>query len=67
MNEQKILETRQQLISRLTQLRMEQGITQAELARRIGTQRSNVCRFESGQQNVTLDFYIPFRVWRHTR
>ena len=58
MNEQKILETRQQLISRLTQLRMEQGITQAELARRIGTQRSNVCRFESGQQNVTLDFYI---------
>ena len=58
MNEQKILETRQQLISRLTQLRMEQGMTQAELARRIGTQRSNVCRFESGQQNVTLDFYI---------
>ena len=38
MNEQKILETRQQLISRLTQLRMEQGMTQAELARRIGTQ-----------------------------
>ena len=58
MNEQKILETRQQLISRLTQPRMEQGMTQAELARRIGTQRSNVCRFESGQQNVTLDFYI---------
>lgn len=57
-NEQKILDTRQQLISRLTEVRLEKGITQAELARRLGTQRSNICRFESGQQNVTLDFYI---------
>ena len=58
MNEEKVLNTRQQLISQLTELRLEQGMTQAELARLVGTQRSNISRFESGLQNVTLDFYI---------
>lgn len=59
MNEEnRVLSIRQNLISRLVEVRLEQGISQAELARRVGTQRSNICRFESGQQNVTMDFYI---------
>ncbi|MGN1143076.1 MAG: helix-turn-helix transcriptional regulator, partial [Anaerovoracaceae bacterium] len=45
------------MISALVEARLAQNMSQAELARRVGTQRSNICRFESGQQNVTLDFY----------
>lgn len=53
-----VQEIRQKMISALVETRLAQNISQAELARRVGTQRSNICRFESGQQNVTLDFYI---------
>ncbi|MGN0715551.1 MAG: helix-turn-helix domain-containing protein, partial [Anaerovoracaceae bacterium] len=49
---------RQKMISALVEARLAQNMSQAELARRVGTQRSNICRFESGQKNVTLDFYI---------
>ena len=38
--------------------RLEQGVFQAELARRIGTQRSNICRFESGIQNPSLNLIL---------
>ena len=33
-----------------------QIITQAELARRVGTQKSNISRLESGNYNPSLDF-----------
>lgn len=33
-------------------------ISQTELARMIGTQRSNICRPESGAQNPTLDMIL---------
>ena len=49
---------RKELINTLIQARLEKGISQAELARMIGTQRSNICRLESGNQNPTLDFLI---------
>ena len=38
--------------------RKEQNITQAELAKRVGTQKSNISRLESGNYNPSLDFLI---------
>jgi len=36
--------------------RLEKGMTQKELARRIGTKQSAIARFESGTYNPTVDF-----------
>lgn len=36
--------------------RLEKGLTQQELARRIGTKQSAIARFESGTGNPTVDF-----------
>lgn len=49
---------RQEIIAQLVEARLEKGISQAELARRIGSQRSNICRLESGEQNLTLDMLL---------
>ncbi len=49
---------RQEIISQLTEARLEKGISQSELARMIGTQRSNICRLESGTQNLSLDMLL---------
>ena len=49
---------RQEIISQLTEARLEKGISQSELARMIGTQRSNICRMESGTQNLSLDMLL---------
>ena len=50
-----ILAARQRIVSALTEARMESGISQQELANRIGTHKPNICRIESGQQNISLD------------
>ena len=39
----------------ILQLRKKQGISQTELAKKIGTTQSNVARIEAGQQNVTTE------------
>ena len=39
----------------ILKLRKQKGISQAELARRIGTKQSNIARMETGQQNFTTD------------
>ncbi len=52
------LRQRRKIISQLVEARLEKGISQAELARMIGTQRSNICRLESGTQNPTLDMIV---------
>ena len=49
---------RKEIIAQLVEARLEKGISQAELARLIGTQRSNICRLESGTQNLTLDMLL---------
>jgi transcriptional regulator with XRE-family HTH domain len=49
---------RKEIISQLIEARLAKGISQAELARQIGTQRSNICRIESGAQNLTLDMVL---------
>ena len=39
----------------MMQLRKKQRISQAELAKKLGTTQSVVARMEAGQQNFTLD------------
>jgi transcriptional regulator with XRE-family HTH domain len=41
--------------SKIRQLRKERGLTQSELARRIGVQQSDLCRMENGEYKVSLD------------
>ena len=50
------LRPRYELISEVIKARKELNITQAELASRIGTQKSNISRLESGNYNPSLDF-----------
>ncbi len=50
-----ITSQRQKIVSSLTAARMEKGLSQEALARMIGTQRSNICRLESGARNISLD------------
>ena len=50
------LKPRYELISEVIKARREQNITQEELALRIGTQKSNISRLESGTYNPSLDF-----------
>lgn len=49
---------RQEIIAQLVEARLEKGISQSELARMIGTQRSNISRLESGMQNPSLDMVL---------
>jgi len=39
----------------ILQLRKKRKMSQAELAKRIGTKQSNVARMETGQQNFTIE------------
>ena len=58
MTDTEMLDSRQSIIQKLTQARLEKGLTQEQLARLIGTQRSNICRIESGTQNLSLDMML---------
>ncbi|MDE8725818.1 helix-turn-helix domain-containing protein [Ruminococcus bromii] len=53
-----IIRKRQEIVSNLTQARLEKGLSQAQLAEMVGTQRSNICRIENGGQNLSLDLLI---------
>lgn len=52
------LKPRYAIISQIIDARKEQNMTQAELAKRVGTQKSNISRLESGNYNPSLDFLI---------
>lgn len=39
----------------ILQLRKKEGLSQAELAKKIGTKQSNVARIEAGEQNLTTE------------
>jgi DNA-binding XRE family transcriptional regulator len=52
------LKPRYDVISQIIEVRTSQNITQEELALRVGTQRSNISRLESGAYNPSLDFLI---------
>lgn len=50
------LRPRYEAIAQIIVARKQQNMTQAELARRVGTQKSNISRLESGNYNPSLDF-----------
>jgi len=50
------LKPRYELIAQIIDVRNQLNITQEELAMRMGTQKSNISRFESGSYNPSLDF-----------
>lgn len=50
------LKPRYQLISQLIEARAKMGMTQKELAERIGTKQSAIARIESGSANPSFDF-----------
>jgi len=50
------LKPRYEVISDIIKARVEQNITQEELAQRVGTQKSNISRLESGNYNPSLSF-----------
>ena len=55
-NEYDKLKPRYDIISQVIEERAKQNITQEELALRVGTQKSNISRLESGTYNPSLDF-----------
>ena len=50
------LKPRYEAIEQMIKARKEQNMTQVELAKRVGTQKSNISRLESGNYNPSLDF-----------
>lgn len=52
------LKPRYEVISQIIEERAKQNITQEELALRVGTQKSNISRLESGTYNPSLDFLV---------
>ncbi len=53
-----LINPRQKIISQIISARLEKGLSQEQLARLIGTQRSNICRIESGSQNLSVDMLV---------
>ena len=49
-------ETEYQLITEIIRARIDQKLTQQDLAERIGTRQSNISRLESGNYNPSLEF-----------
>jgi len=54
--EYKRLEPRYQLISQLIEARTKRGLTQQQLAEKIGTKQSAVARLEAGSINPSVGF-----------
>lgn len=54
--EYKKLEPKYLLISQLIEARIKKGLTQKELAQKIGTKQSAVARLESGNANPSITF-----------
>jgi len=53
-----IVKKRQVIISKIVQVRLEKELSQTQLAKLTGMHRSNICRIESGCQNISLDTLI---------
>ena len=55
-NEYKRLEPIYEIKQQLIQLRLDQGLSQQDLAARVGTGQSAISRLESGEYNPSVDF-----------
>lgn len=53
-----IVKKRQVIISKIVQARLEKELSQTQLAKLTGMHRSNICRIESGRQNISIDTLI---------
>ena len=53
-----IVKKRQVIISKIVQARLEKELSQTQLAKLTGMHRSNICRIESGCQNISIDTLI---------
>ncbi len=60
--ENEIYAHRRRMIKRLADERKRRGLSQEDVASIMGVLRSNLSRFESGEQNPTLDFLIKYAV-----
>lgn len=49
------LSPRYQLISDLIRIRLKKGMSQKELAEKIGTKQSAIARLEAGRENISMD------------
>lgn len=49
-------EFREKVANNLAVTRMFEGVSQSELAERLGTSKSSISRIEKGEQNLTLDY-----------
>ncbi|MCF0131149.1 MAG: helix-turn-helix transcriptional regulator [Pseudobutyrivibrio sp.] len=49
---------RQDVASKMKDMRLSMNLTQQDLADRSGTQKSNISRMESGKYNPSLDFLV---------
>lgn len=58
LSEYETMRPQYELIAQIVKARIENGLTQQELAERIGTKQSNISRLESGEYNPSLDFII---------
>jgi len=54
--EYKRLKPRYQLISQLIEARFKKGLTQSELAKKVGTRQSAIARLEAGNINPSISF-----------
>lgn len=54
--EYKKLAPRYELVSQLIKARIKKGLTQEQLAKKIGTKQSAIARVESGEENLSFDF-----------
>jgi len=50
------LETEYRLLRAIIQRRLEKGLTQEALARKVGTKQAAIARLESGRANPTIGF-----------
>lgn len=56
--EYEALRPRYELISKAIDTRLKKKMTQEEVAQKMGTTKSSISRFESGDYNPTIDFLI---------
>ena len=49
---------RRAIIQRIKDLRKERGITQIQMADKIGVKQSHISRMESGNHRISIDFLI---------
>lgn len=53
-----LLEETYRIAEKVIQARMEAGLTQTELAKRIGTRQANISRLESGTYNPSIELLM---------